>query len=72
MAALEDAAKIMHGVAIIASKNPTATLCALDKNLYCGPGGRGQLTPEQLNSLKELGWEWDAEQDAWGFYTGHG
>jgi len=72
MAALEDAAKIMHGVAIITSKNQTATLCALDKNLYCGPGCKSQLTPEQLTNLKELGWEWDDEQDAWGFYTGHG
>jgi hypothetical protein len=36
------------------------------------PRGKVQLTPEQLNHLKELGWEWDDEQDAWGFYTGHG
>lgn len=72
MSALLDAAKIMHGVALISHNNPKATLCALDKNLCCGPCDSTKLPPGYIETLEEMGWEWDEDERIWKFYTGHG
>jgi hypothetical protein len=30
------------------------------------------MTSAVVEQLEDLGWEWDEEQSAWGYYTGHG
>lgn len=69
----EDIQKIQEGVRLISITSKNCTLCALDKTLLCGPGPSPEdSTPEFLVKMKELRWEWDAEQESWGYYTGHG
>ena len=31
-----------------------------------------KFTSAIVEQLEDLGWEWDEEQSAWGYYTGHG
>jgi hypothetical protein len=31
-----------------------------------------KFTAAVVEQLEDLGWEWDEEQGAWGYYTGHG
>jgi predicted enzyme involved in methoxymalonyl-ACP biosynthesis len=31
-----------------------------------------KMTADVVEQLEDLGWEWDEEQSAWGYYTGHG
>jgi len=71
--AIKDLIKMLYGANIIASKDPTVTLCALDKNLFCGPGVvESKFSSDELKKMKDLGWSWSEENCAWGFYIGHG
>jgi len=68
------AIKVLEGVRVLQEHNPKATLVGLDKCILCdGPGPESsELGVEALQKLLDLGWEWDSEQSAWSFYTGHG
>lgn len=83
----ESATNILEGVQILQKYNPKATLVALDKAVYCdGPSPDDEedeetdddessegkkMTADVVEQLEDLGWEWDEEQGAWGYYTGH-
>lgn len=67
------AISILEGVRIIQALNPRASLIGLDKCVCCnGPDPKSpKLDAKTQQKLLNLGWQWDAEQGAWSYYTGH-
>lgn len=44
-----------------------------DDDLDESEEGEGKkMTADVVEQLEDLGWEWDNEQEAWAYYTGHG